>query len=412
MYHRFNPHTLRTAIAGSLCSLVLLIAGCAENDHDQHVQHAQTKPSPENQQLALIATAGDYGSKSGAHALIATDAPYDSLINLAPTSTTDIAVACQGNALYRLEKFGRNSITKFSLDAPATHQWQYSVSDAQDTQGGQDFSNSNPYDILTVSDTKAYVIRYGSPLVWIVNPSATSGANFKTGVLDLSAYADADGVPEVASGVIVDGKLFLVMQRLDTNKGWLPGAAYVAVYDTTTDQEIDTGTSIDTKGILLPVTDPGKILYMPANDTLYVQAIGKYAGTLPAKYDGGIVTVNPHFYLTNLLVNDGDADTHPYGNIIELALVSPDKGYFVGYATWQDTSLYAFNPTTGEVNATPIAGLQNIDISDINVDASGKLWVGRPADFGITLIDTTTDQITEALIPTGLSPIQIEFCRK
>ena len=33
--------------------------------------------------------------------------------------------------------------------------------------------------------------------VWIVNPSATTSGEFKIGELDLSPYADSDGIPEM-----------------------------------------------------------------------------------------------------------------------------------------------------------------------------------------------------------------------
>jgi len=395
------------------CVLIpgLALTGCGQfeaDGEDDDDNEGSLRAIDFSQQVALIATAGDFGSQSGAHALMSTVAPYNALTNLAPTSTTDLGVACYGQAIFRLEKFGRNSITKFSLEAPTSHEWQYSTTDADDEM---EFSNSNPYDVISVSDTKAYVIRYGSPDVWIVDPSAGNGANFKTGMLDLRAYADADGKPEIASGVVVNGKLFLAMQRIDYTDNYLPGTAYVAVFDTVTDTEIDTGTGSVFKGVQLPAKNPLKMEYLAANDTIYLQAVGKYEGfVLPAYYDGGIVTLNPNDYQTSLLVDDGDADTHIYGNIINMALVSPQKGYFVGYAEWADTSLYSFNPTTGSVDGQPVAQLEHLDISDINVDNTGRLWVGRRGDAGITLVDSNTDQILEPLIATDLNPIQIVFC--
>lgn len=37
--------------------------------------------------------------------------------------------------------------------------------------------------------------------------------------MDLSAYADADGAPEMHAGVIANGKLFILLQRLEY---WAP----------------------------------------------------------------------------------------------------------------------------------------------------------------------------------------------
>ncbi|HHJ34581.1 MAG TPA: hypothetical protein ENJ87_02335, partial [Gammaproteobacteria bacterium] len=151
---------------------------------------------------AIIATvAADFSS--GAHSVISKDGNGDriSLNELLPTAS-DITVAAFRKNFYRIERaFAGNNITKFSSSDPQTPVWQFSTNDAGSA------ILSNPHDMVFVSETKAYVLRYGTSTAWIVNPSAQTEAEFKTGELDLSAYADADGVPEMDSGVVVDGRL-------------------------------------------------------------------------------------------------------------------------------------------------------------------------------------------------------------
>ncbi|HCQ35422.1 MAG TPA: hypothetical protein DIU19_05870, partial [Alcanivorax sp.] len=106
------------------------------------------------------------------------------------------------------------------------------------TLGASDTDSSNVYDLVFAAPDKAYMIRYGADTVWVVDPTAGRERNFKTGELDLSAYlpANTTGSPNMSAAVVVDGKLFIAMQRLDSV--FQPNnTAYVAVFDTATDEE-------------------------------------------------------------------------------------------------------------------------------------------------------------------------------
>ena len=94
--------------------------------------------------------------------------------------------------------------------------------------------SSNPYEMHFVSDSKAYILRYGSPSIWIVDPSVSAAdeENFKIGEINLGAYDD-DGIPNMSTGLISNNKLFVVMQAMDSN--YVPGDAYLSVMDMTTD---------------------------------------------------------------------------------------------------------------------------------------------------------------------------------
>ncbi len=257
----------------------------------------------------------------------------------------EINVDRYGLYYYRLGRFMADKITKVAVDAPNTPIWQYSTNDSGSTE------SSNPYQLVFVNSQKAYLLRYGVAKAWIVNPSTTTEAGFKTGELDLSAYADADGVPEMVAGVIANGKLFVILQRLDSS--FCPSnTAYVAVFDVASNTEIDTGLgSGDMKGIPLSVKNPQSIQYLPENNTVYVQGVGSFPGYCNPfyEYTGGIETINPQTYATSVILDDGDEADHPYGVISGMLIASTTKGYFVGYDGWQDNTLYEFNASTGEV---------------------------------------------------------------
>lgn len=364
-------------------------------------------------QTAVVATqAADFSS--GDHSLISVDpvgGPRTVQENMLPT-VSDVIVAAHENYFYRIERFQANNVTKFDIAAPATPIYQYSVLDSGES------GEANPHAMVFLNSQKAYVLRYGQPTAWIVNPSATSEEQFKIGELDLSAYADSDGIPEMEDGVIVGNKLFITLARLDRDDLWAASnTGYVAVFDTSTDTEIDTGISNadGVKGIPLSVKNPGSIQYLSGNNTLYVRALGSYAsydGTRPPGYTGGITTIDPSTYAASLLVDDGDSDNHPYGNITGMSVVSADKGYFVGYGGWGDNTLYGFSPTSGVVSGAVHDDLSSINIAGMEsgayADQNDMLWVCDQTNSQIVILDTADDTIDEK-VSTFLNPVNVAF---
>jgi hypothetical protein len=371
---------------------------------------------------AVIATAAaDYSS--GAHSVATVDQVKKRGVmqrkiknNLAPT-ISDITVAAHGEYFYRIERFNSDNIAKFSFKNPRRPLWQFSTMDAGDVE------SSNPHDMVFASDEKAYVLRFGSTKAWIVNPNATRHQNrrnsiqFKQGELDLSAYGDSDGVPEMHCGVIANGKLFIVLQRLDSDNGWVPSnTPYLAVFDAETNEEIDTGMdSGGLKGIPLPVLRPYSICYLEANNTVYVQGVGSWPGFGDPAYDytGGIAAVDPETYAARMVLDDGTEADHPYGAISGMAIASPEIGYFVGYDGWGDNTLYRFNPTTGEVLGEVGQGLSHINIAGWDTlagtpDRNGMLWICDATNGRILILDTVTSEVEEQL-STSLNPIKVVF---
>lgn len=359
-------------------------------------------------QAAVVATvAADYSS--GAHSTISVDpvgGPRTASNNLAATATSDLTVVAYGNYFYRIGKYFADHVTKYSIDAPATPVWQYS------TLNNPTDPSSNPQDMIFVNDLKAYIPRYETTTVWIVNPSAATEAEFKIGELDLSAYDDGDGSPEMRSAVIAGKKLFIALQRMtrtDWPDPWQTNTAYVAVFDTETDTEIDTGLGEgDMKGIPLEITNLNAIQYLPANNSIYVQGVGRYE----TEYTGGIVSINPNTYAAGMVLDDGDDAEHPYGNISGMVIVSPSKGYFVGYAGWGDNTLYAFDPSADNPTGVAVNGLENKNIagmeSGVYTDENGLLWICNQTDHRVDIVNTEDNTIDESM-DTSLDPVKVVF---
>jgi len=95
---------------------------------------------------------------------------------------------------------------------------------------------SNPQDIAVVSPDRAYVSRYES--VWLYEVDPVAGAVVDS--IDLSGFADADGIPDMAEMALVGDLLFVAVQRLDRDNFWLPVfPSYLVVIDTNTNELVD-----------------------------------------------------------------------------------------------------------------------------------------------------------------------------
>jgi len=391
-------HTRKLGL-GLLLISSSLILGCSSSDDD-------TQPVVTPKLAVTVGATANYSSAS--HALIDSEAPYTANTELAASADTDVAISGHGAFFYRISRFGANHITKYSTSAPDTAIWQCS------TEGSE--SNSNPYELIQVADDKAYVLRYGSGKLWVVDPSIAGSADcatgFKTGEIDLSGF-DSDGIPEMSAGVVVGNYLFVALQRLTA---FTPVQdALVVVIDITTDQIVDVDdNTAGTQAITLSGRNPGSMQYVASLDRIFVQSVGKYDSTAfggtPAEYTGGIDVIDPVLLTAQQLIDDTETTTR---QISAMAVIDDATAYLVSYAGWGDNSLYRFNPADGSIasdnQGAPIAvaGLAGINIAGIKAGPHGKLWV--LVDSGLTLIDPTDDSVVEPLIDTRMNPSDLVF---
>jgi hypothetical protein len=380
------------------------IAGCSDNDSNDGNPMASI-----SEYQAVISTVS---SVYDATDIQLVDLEENTLIasdGIAPSADSDITVSAHGTHFYRIGRYDIDTITKYSVTVPDTPIWQYSTKD-DDAE-----PTANPYHLVFASETKAYLLRYGSSVMWVVNPSAATEDQFKIGEIDLSAYDEGDGTPEMSDGIIVDGKLFVTLER----QFWFDPSqyvSYVAVIDTNTDTEIETNAdgSDSLMGIPLHTHNAGSLAYSDGVG-IVVQSIGDYGSSwsTPPRataYLGGIEVIDPDTYTTSLLVDDGDDSDHPYGLITDVAIVSDAVGYFTGYTGWQSISVYRFSPSTGAVEAQPLADFDGIDVRGLAVDPDQFLWVSV-ADGGSPRVDVV-DPASNAVVGsvgTVLNPNTVVF---
>jgi hypothetical protein len=261
--------------------------------------------------------------------------------------------------------------------------------------------NANPHDIVFASPTKAYVTRYDSSDLWIVNPQ--TGAH--TGTISLAGFADGDAIPEMDHMAIQAGRLFVSIQRLDRFNFYAPvGGSLLAVIDPVTDVllDLDPGTS-GTQGIPLPRQNPLTEISLDSAGRLVVGCSGAF-GAL----DGGVVRVHPGTFaieaveITEAALGGDLGDVAPYDG---------QRGYAVIGDAEFNTVLRSYDRVTGSVTGTPFS-TAGFNIADIEVNDRAELWVcdRSPGAPGLRVFDAATGaQLTASPLLSGLPPQDIEF---
>lgn len=411
------------AVASSL--LIVALSACSSSDDDSSIEDlvnadSGTQTDADNSTIVTTCEAANDSETASA-----ADAPYFAFastraadfsagfyerISIGDTielsgctdsiASSDNVADTDGVNLFGIGRFQQDNITRYNAESLEAD-YQYSVV-------GEDGVASNPYDIAFVSESKAYVARYGTTQVWIVNPSAASQEEFFIGEIDLSPY-DTDGAAEMSQAVIVGDKLFVLMQRLKEFSPSIDG--YIAVIDTNTDTEIATGQGEDgLNGIRLPMRNGMQMFFNEATNDLVVASTGDAfndEAELADKLTGGVLLVDATDYSVDVLIED-DALGEFVSNVV---IASADKGYVVSFTGFGTSFLRAFNPSTGIVDIDPLAEFNGVDITTLQVGPSGNVWVGRAdaAENGFDLINPADDTLIGDRVRTELVPGSLVF---
>lgn len=259
---------------------------------------------------------------------------------------------------------------------------------------------SNPHDIVVRDATRAYVSRFGEKELLVINPSARRDcSDFAISTIDLSAYADADGIPEMDQMALVGDRLYVALQRLDRRNLLLPAQpGMIAVIDTRNDRVVDT---IELSGENPFAATKGLTVY---GGKLLVSLTGRLR-----EHDGGIERIDIASHRgEGFVVSEADLG----GDIIDFVFASDERAFAVVNHHDFSTSLLAFNPSRGAIESTLIARANYV--ADIELNDRGELYVAdrtfrRPGLRVFRAADGT--ELTERPIDLGLPPFEILFLR-
>jgi len=263
-------------------------------------------------------------------------------------------------------------------------------------------NGSNPQDICFVSPTKAYVTRYELTDLLIVNPATGSSP----GVISLAAFADADGVPEMARMVRVERYLFVAIQRLDRNNFFSPtDSSLVAVIDTDTDTVVDCDpVAPGVQAIHLTARNPVSAFeFDRLTSRLLIGCVG-FFGAL----DGGIEWIDPVNRVSlGLAVTEatlgGDLGDIVWGSAARSHAIVSDASF--------NTQLVAWN-TAGQ-NLGVVYSPGGFSLNDAAQNDRGELYVCNndllSADVGVHVFSAATGTPLAGPLDCGLPPVSVTF---
>ena len=257
-------------------------------------------------------------------------------------------------------------------------------------------NGANPHDIEIVAPDKAYVTRYDVASLLIVNPQ--NGAEL--GEIDLSTFADADGLPEVSQIVRVGDRLYLSCQRLDRNSGWGPAdVSYLIVVDLATDTLVDVDPDAEgVQGIALSVANPNSMAVIGEHI-----AVGVVVGF--GDRVGGVEIVDT---VTSRSLGLAVSEEDLGGDITSMVLVDQNRGYAVVADENFANSVRPFDLSSGTVGA-PLENISGGFIPNLAVDGDRLIVADRgsfsdPASAGLKFYDAATGAFLSGPIDTGLPP--------
>jgi len=347
--------------------------------------------------LAVVAPAGAVQTRayvvttdfSGAGALSWIDLDTRAVHADVATVYKDAVLRWHDGLIYVVNRFGQDNIQVIDPAAGFATVRNFSVG-----------NGSNPQDICFVSPTKAYVSRLGSADLLIVNPSHPAGLPMST--ISLAAFADGDGVPELARMVRVDRRLFVVCQRLT---GFQPSnPSMIVVIDTETDTVIDADPMLaGVQAIALAGRNPTTpFAFDRASSRLLIGCTGAFGVD-----DGGIEAIDP-VQLSSLGFAITEAELE--GDVLGLASHSPTHSYaIVGDAEF-NTAVVSWNPASGE-RIAPVYQPGGFSLADVEVNDRGEVYVANSGLItpGVLVFAGGSDALLAGPLAVGLAPFDIVF---
>ncbi len=342
--------------------------------------------APASAQRAFVTTT-DYSTGSLSTIDLATKSPT---VDVAAIHS-DATVRWFDDLVYVVNRLGQDNVLRLDPDAGFAVVNQFSTG-----------NGSNPHDVVVVAPDACWVTRYETAGLWKMNP--VTGAH--TATVDLSAFADADTIPEMDAMTAVGSRLFVTIQRLDRGAFFSPtGTSYVAVVDLAADTLLDVDPATPgVQAIPLTATNPfSEIRLDPWSGDLIVSEVG-FFGVL----DGGVEAIDPATFQSHGFVLTESAAG---GDVLDVVIASPTSGWAIVSTPSFTTELIRFDPSTGTKTGTVYAPGAYV-LQDVERGPDGRIYLAdRTATApGIRCYDATTGvEETTAPISTGLPPFDIAF---
>ncbi len=265
-------------------------------------------------------------------------------------------------------------------------------------------AGSNPHDIVLADRSRGYVSLYERNYLLQIDPLNA----MQTGSVDLSGFADGDGIPE-ASGMHLEGDLlYVALQRLDRNSAVevFPPTDYSLLL------EIETKENRVLAAYRTPFANPFGSLHRThlfGKPHLVLVTPGRIGeASLP---DGGVVAfdlASRRFRIPPLYL-----ETTAGGDLLDVALKSDSVGYALVHIPNRGTELHRFNPATGGREEVLYTLPESEGyLSRILLAPNGYLYVAESglSHPGVLIFDTVSNRkLTPLAVQTGLRPTDLIY---
>lgn len=197
---------------------------------------------------------------------------------------------------------------------------------------------TNPHDIAIASDDTLWVSRYNMDSLAILREDGALD-----GEIDLSAFADDDGIPEMESLIAIGDKVYIALERMT----WT-GSRYTSELPS-----LVVGIDIRSRSVIETISLEGRVPFgrmipSPDDDGVFFVAVPGEFDSIDAR--DGIERVDTRSGTSRLVANEASLGGSPS----DIAIVSETEGYAIvaGAQATNDTALVQWDPATGEVTRT------------------------------------------------------------
>jgi hypothetical protein len=262
----------------------------------------------------------------------------------------------------------------------------------------------NPQDIAVDADGRLWIARFERPTVVILEPDGSF-----SGAVDLSPYADADGLPETSAVHISGDRAYVTIERLDRCAGWSATGSGMIV-------EIDVATRKVVGSIELGGANPfGRLVTAPWDLSGNTVAVA-LAGDILAIDDGDAAAIVD---LANGTSTGFGRESELDGSVVEVVLAAPEEAYVIvsnpDDPTINATSVVRIDPRTGQPSAklldsrtesNPDGGFchRGLAVVGDHVLVGSKV----PCETGVMVLDRQSGQQLGVIRPAKLPPIAIQ----
>jgi hypothetical protein len=321
----------------------------------------------------VTTVASDYSSGSFATVSLSDWSIDDGLF----VSSSDTAVSTDEGWVFQINRYGFDTVRLYEPGTWGEPIWEQDVGEL-----------SNPHD-AEICNGDLFVSLYGKDFMGVYDLSS----GILKGTVDLSAYQDSSDVgPEATKLVELDGMLYVSMNRLNRDKGWIDAGGMVA--------EIDCASMATTNA--WPVAGNTEIYPWHGEDKLLV------TGRAFGDDVGGLYALDPAAETVTLIVESVDTSFSGVAANGDTAIVIGMADDFSSYNT------YCVDLVDGVADMIDESGSYLTKaVANTNGEAwitAAVPWIDPKASSGIIVYDIETcSELTSTPLEFGFAPNAVAF---